>query len=334
MRKGHVLPTGGKTIEDYMIEGIVLLKPSTTDGEYYIVIPLILLSMLNSQTVHIPFNVIEPLSSVWDWKKFESFEASFELYKNNLFCSAGFETSSFGGYYGISGNREPDEFVLQPMKDFVEEKHHFLCKDPTPEAVEKLDKTQIITKDNRTILPPDYFKYSFLCASGNPSIDTRVFRQAVDHKQPYMIVKQLKHSTANKPKISAEKIMKHYDRFKDRRKHLVKDFRLVYILITNREITQQHMKEINEHQGIGLVCQHNLEAYVSVSFSSFAVLDNYTTDEKEVVKDVELFVEETNDKEMREDEEVEYDETEDEEMEDEEMENKEEEAVEDEEEEQ
>jgi hypothetical protein len=154
-------------------------------------------------------------------------------------------------------------------------------------------------QDNHTILPPDYFKYSFLCASGNPSIDTRVFRHAADHKQPYMIVKQLKHSTANKPKISAEKIMKHYDRFKDRRKHLMEDFRLVYILITNREVTQQHMKEINEHQGscicaffipdiysllgIGLVCQHNLEAYVSVSFSSFAVLDNYTTDEKEVV---------------------------------------------------
>jgi hypothetical protein len=68
------------------------------------------------------------------------------VFKNNLFCSAGFEKSSFGGYYGISGNREPDEFLLLPMEGFVEEKHHFLCKDPTPAAVEKLDKTQIITK--------------------------------------------------------------------------------------------------------------------------------------------------------------------------------------------
>ena len=50
------------------------------------------------------------------------------VFKNNIFCSAGFEKSSFGGYYGISGNREPDEFLLLPMKGFVEEKLHFLCK--------------------------------------------------------------------------------------------------------------------------------------------------------------------------------------------------------------
>jgi hypothetical protein len=74
------------------------------------------------------------------------------VFKNNLFCSAGFAKSSFGGYYGISGNREPDEFLLLPMKDLVEEKRHFLCKDPTPAAVEKLDKTQIITKVRCTLI--------------------------------------------------------------------------------------------------------------------------------------------------------------------------------------
>ena len=48
--------------------------------EYYIVVPMILLHII-SATFPIPINVIEPLEGVWDWKKFESFDAKFDAVK-------------------------------------------------------------------------------------------------------------------------------------------------------------------------------------------------------------------------------------------------------------
>jgi hypothetical protein len=51
--------------------------------EYYLYtfVPLLLLHMLNLVLAHVPISLIEPLIGVWNWKRFEDFEALFDLVK-------------------------------------------------------------------------------------------------------------------------------------------------------------------------------------------------------------------------------------------------------------
>jgi hypothetical protein len=106
-------------------------------------------------------------------------------------------------------------------------------------------------KERGRIYPQDYYKYSFECAAGNPSVDTRVFRKAVDGGLPWMVVKQLKHTTATKSQMSSEQINHYYAKFKERWAGLTHLYRMLYILVTNRQVSTTDSKAVlTQHEGI------------------------------------------------------------------------------------
>ena len=88
VNKDDKLPTGGITIEDLQLEGVLLLYPQTEGtGQYIIVLPQIFLHWFNLalNELALPLNVVEPLEGIWNWKKFEDFEAQYESIRVHLF---------------------------------------------------------------------------------------------------------------------------------------------------------------------------------------------------------------------------------------------------------
>jgi hypothetical protein len=199
------------TIEDIMKEGVIFLKnvSGSLQAGYYIVIPQIILHMLNCRYNFIPLNLLEPLEGVWNWKKFENFESKLEAVKSTIMSKV-YDTTSFGGYYWIEGKRESDVFSLLTL-EVATELHQFLPKEG---GVAQVPHT--ILTDKGAITGDDIYKYSFLCAPGTPSADSRVFRKANPddmNQTPWMIVKQMKHSTSDKSTVTREYMEKVYHKF-------------------------------------------------------------------------------------------------------------------------
>lgn len=84
VKKEDILPTGGITFEDLQLEGVLLLYPYTP-GNYIVVLPQILLHLINLglNELALPLNVVEPLEGIWNWKRFEDFEAQYECIRVN-----------------------------------------------------------------------------------------------------------------------------------------------------------------------------------------------------------------------------------------------------------
>lgn len=92
-----------------------------------------------------------------------------------------------------------------------------------------------------------------MCATGNPSADTRTFRKAAPHdpnQRPWMIVKQMKHSAAAEAPLTYDAIYDFYDTFKKRLGVLVNDYRIMYILVTNRALSDDILAKVHTHEGI------------------------------------------------------------------------------------
>jgi hypothetical protein len=81
--KSTKLPSGA-TIGETMEKGLIFLFPFKTG--YQLVLPLLLLHCINLKYLFIPeFNMLEPLTGVWTWEKFEEFEVTFERIKVMLY---------------------------------------------------------------------------------------------------------------------------------------------------------------------------------------------------------------------------------------------------------
>jgi hypothetical protein len=124
-----------------MGDGVLFLQPSKEghQKEFLIVLPLLILHELNRDKALLEIDVLEPLVTTWSWKKFEAFEAKWELEKNNIYLEAGWGSSSFGGYYNISGGLAESFFTLQRFERVIEENKQFLKKDtamPAPVQTE------------------------------------------------------------------------------------------------------------------------------------------------------------------------------------------------------
>ena len=80
------LVDGERTLEDIMLEGVLFLKPHSTqnaDGNLKtfctILFPHLIMHLLNISYNLYNINLLDPLSGVWDWDRFEKFDTQFEV---------------------------------------------------------------------------------------------------------------------------------------------------------------------------------------------------------------------------------------------------------------
>lgn len=172
--------------------------------------------------------------------------------------------------------------VLVPKMQVATETKHWLPKTgeilSIPDFIETkvtaLISNALIFQEFGVIAKKDFFKYSFRCAKGNPSVDSRVYREAADGGLPWLIVKQDKHSIADSY-ISKEKIIEMYEKFKSRSKIFESQYRILYIVVTSRPVKSEDIASLaNSYNDIGVLGKDQLEEYVSLSLGSYTVFND------------------------------------------------------------
>jgi len=157
------------------------------------------------------------LQGVWNWDRFELFEANFEVCKTNMFVDAGVKDAILGQMYV---SKPPTrlcsfEFKLQRLQ-LCQEKEQFL-------AIQSSISTDIGEIDG-----DDIYKYCFRCLTGNPS-DSCVYRKPTDNdknKNPYLIIK---HTIAGS-KLGLNYLETQYTDFKKRMALYFHKCRIVWVL--------------------------------------------------------------------------------------------------------
>ncbi|KYQ96838.1 hypothetical protein DLAC_04143 [Tieghemostelium lacteum] len=261
------LPDNELEIEDVQKGGIIFLKKELTSSGYYITYPLLILEILNELYHFTTLNLMEPLSLDWSWKKFEEFEAEFERLKNNSYLISGSDTTEISKYYGYcDSSLYSKEFIISELQSVQIEDRQFLKKNLELDAIETISEDRL-------------FNNSFICAAGNPSVDTKVFRKPTasdSNQKPWMFAKQLKHIQSQKDEeISYDYIKSQYSSFNTRIESLKEKYRIVYIFFTNKPVNRDVIKKFyQKHNG-------NMDNYLQNSFSLLSVFEEMEVDQIE-----------------------------------------------------
>jgi len=118
-----------------------------------------------------------------------------------------------------------------------------------------------------------WFSFSFRCAAGTSSAESRVFRASTDGKNPWMIVKQSKHTTTETA-LSFTYCSRIYEEFKQTTASFYQKYRVIYIIVSNRPCKEYELEEFySQHTGAAVICKPNIDQYVSMGFGSFLIFD-------------------------------------------------------------
>ncbi|GAM24657.1 hypothetical protein SAMD00019534_078320 [Acytostelium subglobosum LB1] len=91
-----------------------------------------------------------------------------------------------------------------------------------------------------------------------------------------MFAKQLKHTQddGDANPLGLDRLETIYQEFKDRLGTLRNQFRVVYIIFTNRMVTQDVLETFySDHDGAIVIHKANIENYLTGSFSLFSLFD-------------------------------------------------------------
>jgi len=154
-------------------------------------------------------------------------EPIIDAVKTNIFVEAGYDEIELTKFYGGISNSYLNDIRMKLRKvKFAEENHQFLPKNDSSKFLVESDQGSWLSYDDKLL------NYSFLCHTGNPCIDSRIFRK-FNSEKILMICKQTKH-TIDCSELTQLYLKSQYEKWREMRKPFESNFYLVYILFSNK----------------------------------------------------------------------------------------------------
>lgn len=266
----NISPVDGLTWENLMIRGSVYIFQNR------IIFPPIVASMLSDALYLFDIDLLEPVKKDWNWKRFESAEPIIDAVKTNIFASAGFKEIEISKFYGdlCSPGLIGKKMSLQKV-EVANETHQFLPVNKIRATVVESEVGNFMKNDEKL------FEYSFLCHTGNPGVDSRIFRKSsLDDtiKTPWMICKQTKHTIDNITSLTELYLEEQYRQWRGLKIPLQENFRAPFVLFSNRNCTESDIRKfLNNHTGAIVICKANLNLYLPTVLSCFMDMDEEKT---------------------------------------------------------
>jgi len=284
--------------ESLMIRGSIYVIPEPSTNNFRISFPPIVASMLSDAMYLFEFDLLQPIKTEWNWKKFELMEPIIDAAKTNIFVDAGYDEIEFAKFYGSVNSMYLDGIKMKLQKVTVaNELHQFLPKNKISNNLVESDQGNFGSTDDRLC------KYSFLCAPGNPSIDSRIYRKVPSKDNLLMICKQTKHTIASS-ELTFEYLKSQYERWRKYRIPFEDEFFVVYVLFSNRNCSEWEIQKfLLECKTAVIICKVNLEKYLPSVLACYADLqelndvfrEEYLKKEPTNDEDEEMFSEENDD---------------------------------------
>lgn len=175
---------------------------------------------------------------------------------------------------------------LQPLQRATEAEQFIKKKSKRPVALEEVslllqilitNNHQNIVTEARNVPKNEFFRYTFLCKTGNPCVDGRTFFKSSEGSKPVMLVKQLKHLQKADTKqeittINYIHIEHWFNSLQKRLQIFEQEYTVIYLFITNKRITN-----IPEDLPASLAIVHseNIQLYYGPFVAQFAQLTEF-----------------------------------------------------------
>jgi hypothetical protein len=269
------------TVEDVMKEGVVLLRNSKRGG-YKVVLPMVYIHCLNTSFQIFPTRFDVVFKKQWHWAEFEDWDCQYQLIKNNTCLWLNnllkdFQTD-LGTLFNCKNQNREKLIQLSEIQSIAYEAAQFLKTKITASPQKE------ILSNLGTIPEKDFKFYSFRCATGNPSVDSRIFYEATPNdkiQKPWMVCRQYKHSVRDNLKLSGSDITEFFLDWKSRVCGHYDQYRCFYVVITNTIVSDDDIEMVSKYPEMSLICKKNFGKYCPLSFSIYSIFDDDPNQTKE-----------------------------------------------------